>query len=229
MPDNVKSSNRQDARLENLWLVTFADLMVQLMAFFAVVYSYTLINSTDYSPLVQELRKELGLKSMMPPGDGVLPGAMGIDPEKASDLEKLLAPTEEAVDGPDHGVRLRIVSFRGSILFDEGSSTVRPAFQPWLERIAALSKEYAGYHLVLEGQAAPGERSGSNGGDIWALSGERAQAVARKLVSLGIEPANMIPESRGDSLVEWEGDPSSREGRALARQVKFHFQRVDSR
>jgi len=217
---------KKNSNLEYLWLTTFADLMVQLMAFFAVVYSYTQINAADSSALMQALRRELGLgvKSETPPGDGILPGSTGLDMNRASDLEKLIADVK-VEEGPDEGVRLRVVTFRSSILFDEGSAVIKPEFQPWLNRIATLSKEYRGFHLVIEGRAAPRERS-RNGGDVWTLSGERAQAVARKLASQGLEPVFMIPESRGDSIVD---DVSSPEGRALARQVRFRFQRVDNR
>ena len=217
----------RDGQGDSLWLITFADLMVQLMAFFAVVYSYTNLNIFDTSELMRALREELGLKGEMPMvvGDGILPGSLGVDREKVSDLERLVADMK-VEDGPDEGVRLRVVTFRGSILFDEGSPAVKAEFQPWLERIAELSREYVGYHIVLEGRAAPRERS-RNGGDAWVLSGERSQAVARKLTSLGLEPAFMIPESRGDSIMD--ADPSSQEGRALARQVRFRFQRVDTR
>jgi chemotaxis protein MotB len=218
-------ARKNGRNLENLWLITFADLMVQLMAFFAVVFSYTQLNNSGTSDLIDALRKELGLKSQMPPGEGILPGALGLDPDKATDLEKLVADMK-VEDGPEEGVRLRVVTFRGSILFDEGSSSVRPEFQPWLERIVALSGQYRGYYLVLEGQAAPRERS-RNGGDVWVLSSDRAQAVARQLVLLGIEPERMIPEFRGDTIVE--SDTSLSEGRALARQVRFRFQRVESR
>jgi len=227
VPDYFEKSQKRDAQPENLWLITFADLMVQLMAFFAVVYSYTYLNDSDNaypSALMQALREELGIKGEMPQGEGILPGSLGIDPNRATDLEKLIAEVKTE-DGFDAGVRLYVVTFRGSILFDEGSALLKPEFKPWLDRIAVLSKEYIGFNLVVEGQAAPGERS-RNGGDAWTLSSERAQAVARALVSYGIEPMLMIPEFRGDSIVE--GNASSPEGRAMARQVRFRFQRFDS-
>jgi len=219
---------RKESNLEYLWLTTFADLMVQLMAFFAIIYSYTNLNIHDGvnpSALMQALREELGLKGDLPQGEGVLPGSVGIDPNRAADLEKLVAE-EKPEDGPDKGARLRVVTFRGSILFDEGSAVVRPEFQPWLDRITVLSREYIGFSLVLEGQAAPGERS-RHGGDAWALSSERAQAVAKRLVSGGIDPTLMIPEFRGDTIVD--GDTASPEGRAMARQVRFRFQRIETR
>jgi flagellar motor protein MotB len=250
MRDFSVYGNKKGGSLENPWLVSFADLMVQLMAFFALVFYYNPQNQDNFHILMREIRQELGIKAAVlqqdegilpgadshekgsdkeitPPGEGILAGSSGIDPNRASDLEKLVAPDEKIQEGPDEGVRLRVVTFRGSILFDEGSSVVKQEFMPWLQRLASLSRNYQGYHLVLEGHAAPRERSRSGGGDVWALSGERAQAVARRLISLGIQPAIMVPESRGDSILE--GDIASPEGRELARQVKFRFQRIDNR
>jgi len=223
--DFFETVRKKSGHFENLWLITFADLMVQLMAFFAVVYSYIQIDTSNASALIQALRKELGFKSPAVSGYGILPGSLGIEPDKATDLEKLIADMK-VEEGPDEGVRLRVVTFRGTILFDEGSAVFNPDFRPYLERIVALSEEYSGYSVVIEGHAAPHERR-LFGGDAWSLSGERAQAVARELVSLGIDPAIIIPESRGDSVVE--SDTSSPEGRSIARQVRFRFQRVDRR
>jgi len=225
---------RREGQFDNLWLVTFADLMVQLMAFFAVVYSYSQLSMADSSSLLKALREELGIKSSSGPhplgegklqGEGILQGTQGLPPDRASDLEKFIADMKNQ-DGPDEGVKLRVVTLRGSILFDESSSAVKPEFNLWLQRIATLSREYPGFVLVLEGHAAPNER-GSNGGDSWALSGERSSAVARKLVSLGMEPVFVIPEARGDTL--FEGDATTREGLSLARQVRFRFQRAEGR
>jgi len=216
---------RREGQFDNLWLITFADLMVQLMAFFAVVYSYSQLSVDSSSSLILALREELGIKGSDTQGEGILPGTLGLPPDRASDLEKFIADMKNQ-DGPDEGVKLRVVSLRGSILFDEGSSTVKPEFNMWLQKIASLSREYPGFILVLEGHTSPNERGG-NGGDSWTLSGERSSAVARKLVSLGMEPACVIPEARGDTL--FEGDSTTSESRSLARQVRFRFQRAESR
>ena len=53
------------------------------------------------------------------------------------------------------------------------------------------------------------------------------QAVQRALVARGVDPKGVAVEARGDALVD--GDPTSPEGRALQRRVKFRFQRVAER
>jgi chemotaxis protein MotB len=222
---SLRGLRRRGVDFESLWLITFADLMVQLMAFFAVIYSFSLQGQQQMSQVVQSLQKELGVKVEGPSGNGILPGTTGVGTDRAADLEKLLADIQ-AKEGPDAGVHMRIVSFRGSILFGEGSSTVDTVFQPLMTRISTLVGEYPGFTLICEGHAAPGERSRS-GGDALELSGQRAQAIVRFLAAQNLDMKTIAAEAHGDSQIE--GDPSSPEGRALQRRVKFRFQRVSER
>lgn len=224
---SLRGLRRRGVDFESLWLITFADLMVQLMAFFAVIYSFSLQGQQQMNQVVESLQKALGVKveGKLPGGSGVLPGSTGIGTDRAADLEKLLADLK-AEQGRDVGVRMRIVSFRGSILFEEGSATVDATFQPLMTRISNLVAEYPGFTLICEGHAAPGERS-RTGGDALELSGLRAQAIVRFLASQGLDMAAIAAEAHGDAQVE--GDPTSPEGRALQRRVKFRFQRVAER
>lgn len=224
---SLRGLRRRGVDFESLWLITFADLMVQLMAFFAVIYSFSLQGQQQMNQVVESLQKALGVKveGKLPGGSGVLPGSTGISTDRAADLEKLLADLKTE-QGRDAGVHMRIVSFRGAILFDEGSATVDATFQPLMTRISNLVAEYPGFTLICEGHAAPGERS-RTGGDALELSGQRAQAIVRFLASQGLDMAAIAAEAHGDAQVE--GDPTSPEGRALQRRVKFRFQRVAER
>lgn len=212
---------RRKDDFEGLWYITFADLMVQLMAFFAVIYGFTSQDQRKVQEVLVALQHELGAK-----GDGVLPGHTGIAPERAADLEKLLGDLK-AVDGPDHGVKMQVVRFRGSLLFAEGGSTFDPSFEPMVKRISEIAVQYPGYTLVCEGHAAQNEQGRSRGQDALDLSAQRAQATVRHLVALGMDPALLAAEAHGDSQLE--GDPATPEGRALQRRVKFRFQRLSER
>jgi chemotaxis protein MotB len=216
---------RRKADLESLWLVTFADLMVQLMAYFALLYSFSVSDQSKLQQAVSSIQKALGVKvQVTTTGDGILPGSRGLDPAKAEDLEKLLNSTE-ATDGRDVGTRLRFVSFRGTLIFDEGSAVLAPGSDVILTRLSELTLRYKGFTLVCEGHAAPGERSRS--GDALDLSAQRAMAAQRFLLRVGVVPAQLTSEARGDS--QTEGDGSTPEGRALQRCVSFRFQRVAER
>ena len=219
---------RRKADLESLWLVTFADLMVQLMAFFALLYSFSVADQTKLQQAVTSIQKALGVKPQLgapPVGEGILPGSTGLDPAKAEDLEKLLSAAQVS-EGKDVGSRLRFVSFRGALIFDEGTATLTQGSDVLLVRLSVLATRYQGFTLVCEGHAAPGER-GRNGGDALELSSQRALAAQRYLAALGLPPTRLASEARGDS--QPEGDGGTPEGRALQRRVMFRFQRVAER
>jgi len=215
---------RRKADLESLWLMTFADLMVQLMAFFALLYSFSVSDQTKLQVALASIQKALGGDGKVDGGDGILPGSTGLDPAKAADLEKQLSSAQVS-EGRDVGSRLRIVTFRGSLIFDEGSASLTSGSDVLLTRISELALRYQGFTLVCEGHAAPGERGRSQ--DALELSAQRAMAAQRYLVGIGLKPVMLATEARGDSFPEGAGDTP--EGRALQRRVTFRFQRVAER
>jgi len=217
----LSRSQRRKDDFEGLWFITFADLMVQLMAFFAVIYAFTSQDQRKVQDVLLALQHELGAK-----GEGVLPGHTGIAPERAADLEKLLNDLKP-VEGQDHGVKMQVVRFRGGLLFGEGGSAFDPTFEPMMKRISEIALQYPGYALVCEGHAAQGEQGRAKGQDALELSSQRALTAVRRLVALGMDPATLAAEAHGDS--QMEGDPGTPEGRALQRRVKFRFQKATER
>lgn len=219
---------RRHSDADNLWLITFADLMVQLMAVFALLYALSSADQKQMQQVLESMRKALGVQGPQNgplKGEGILPGSAGIQDQSAADLERLLSDLKSSA-GEDAGTRLRIVSFRGSLLFDEGSAQLTSGSQVLLDRIADLTAQYSGFTLICEGHAAPKER-GRNGGDALDLSGQRGQSAVRYLVGKGINSTAIGAEARGDYLPD--GDSGSPEGRALQRRVVFRFQRVAER
>lgn len=216
---------RRKADVESLWLITFADLMVQLMAFFALLYSFSVHDQAKMEVALKSIQKALGVQvAMAPGGEGILPGSTGMDPAKATDLEKFLSDAQSSA-GADVGTRMRIVSFRGSLIFEEGSANLIHGSDAVLVHLSDLVKRYPGFTLVCEGHAAPGEKG--PGMDALDISARRAQIAVRFLTGLDVDPARVTAEARGDSMPE--GDGTSPEGRALQRRVVFRFQRVAER
>ena len=117
------------------------------------------------------------------------------------------------------------MSFRGSLIFDEGSSTLTSGSDVILTRLSELALRYPGFTLVCEGHAAPGEQG--RGTDALDLSSQRAMAAQRYLAGIGLPPAQLTSEAHGDSRPE--GGAQTAEGRALHRRVTFRFQRVAER
>ena len=213
--------SRRKEDYDSLWLISFADLMVQLMAFFAVVYALTSQDQAKMKAVLAAVQNELGVKH-----DGVLPGGTGLAADRAADLEKLLGDLKPN-EGGLAGVRMQVVTFRSGLLFAEGGVELDPSFEPLLKRVSELATQYPGYTLVCEGHAAPGEKGRGRGQDALELSGLRAQATVRDLVARGMDPALLAAEAHGDAQLE--GNPASVEGRALERKVRFRFQKAMER
>jgi flagellar motor protein MotB len=221
---SLRLLTRRRSDTESLWLITFADLMVQLMAFFALLYSFGAADQAKVSATLKSLQKALGVQAQFDTSGQQQLGTSGLDEHRAADLEKLLTDLQMA-EGRDVGVRMRIVSFRGSLLFEAGSTQLAPGSNVLLDRIAKLTEDYPGFTLICEGHAAPGERSGAN--DALSLSSLRAQSAMRELQKRGVSGERLALEAHGDTKPE--GDATSPEGAALSRQVKFRFQRVAER
>lgn len=225
-------ASRRRADMDHLWLITFADLMVQLMAFFALAYSFTSADGEKGRAILRSLRKELGIASAQDlaglkdmGNDSILPGNAGLDPTRAADLERLLNE-RKANEGPEVGTRLRLVSFRPAVLFEEGGARLTEDNDLLLKRLSQLVLQYPGFQLVCEGHAAAGEKARGVTDEL-ELSGLRAQACVRTLISLGVDPKILAAEAHGDSLPD--GNASTPEGRALQRRVTFRFQRYTER
>lgn len=99
------------------------------------------------------------------------------------------------------------------ILFDSGSSTLRPESTPVLEQILVTLNEHAELRVVIEGHTDSVGDDAAN----QTLSEQRAAAVVRYLVNHGIEDGRLASAGRGES--EPVADNETAEGRQQNRRV----------
>jgi chemotaxis protein MotB len=88
------------------------------------------------------------------------------------------------------GVRIEFREGKNAVFFESGSSEIRPAARALIRRLAPiLSKE--GQSIKIEGHtdAVPYAQSGY---DNWDLSGDRANAMRRVLMSGGFKPKLLL-------------------------------------
>lgn len=193
---------RRPVDLESLWLLTFADLMVQLMACFAVLYTHASADQRELARALASIRQALVGRTELPEDADRIQREPGVPAE--------LAP----------GQRQRVLVFRGDLVFREGSTALEPGSEALLRRVRELAENHPDQQLICEGHAAPGERGGA--GDALALSAHRAMATQRQLELLGLPAARLRAEAQGDARPQ--GDVRSPEGRALQRRVAFRLQ-----
>lgn len=169
---------------EALWMMTFSDLSLILMCFFALILSFSTINNQKFdnvtgnlkSPNPAEKRKEKNLKSI----EEQIKKAI-----QKKNLQKQVAVTLDA-DGLN-------IEFRDKLLFGSGSARTNPAAQRTLgEVMAIISKSPDKYHIELEGHTDNVPLSGrgkyrSN----WDLSAARSVTLLNEFKRRGVREGRM--------------------------------------
>jgi chemotaxis protein MotB len=189
------------------WLVSYADFITLLFAFFVVMYSVSRVDQNRVVQAEQSMRwamhfsGEGGVSKMAmfdgPPSEGGLilnmaGGAMGISKEQAVEnvrrrIENRIRPfvmdrksAVPAVAILVEGSRVTIRLATGE-LFESGAAAIRPAVLPVLDAIAAevllLQRP-----LRVEGHTDEVPVHGERFRDNWELSASRAAAVVSYLV-----------------------------------------------
>jgi type VI secretion system protein ImpK len=113
-------------------------------------------------------------------------------------LRRFLAP--EIADGLVEVVETAgesRVLLRGSDLFESGSASIAPAFEPTLARIAAALNEVAG-SVTITGHTDDRPIRSARFPSNWKLSQERAHSVLRHMVPMVKEPRRLFAEGRAD-------------------------------
>ena len=110
-----------------------------------------------------------------------------------------------------------VLTLSASVLFDTGSSTLKPGADDSLNRVALYLQGQSNVNLRIEGH------TDSRGSDSYndALSQRRAEAVAHALTSRGVNPSRVEAIGRGKELPVATNDTA--EGRQQNRRVELVF------
>ena len=218
------------------WLVSYADFITLLFAFFVVLYSTAQVDRKKVSQLstaIQAAFQQLGAY----PSTGAntsqeiadinqiasavstsraeeIPDLIGLRKE----LEQAMAP--EILRGD---VALRtgrdglVISLREAGFFDSGSAGVKAASQPAFSRIAALLGE-GRYNIRIEGHTDNVRIHNTQYSSNWELSTARSTEMIRLLVvKYGLDPQRLSASGYGE--YHPIASNSTEAGRALNRRV----------
>lgn len=192
---------------EDPWLLSFGDLMTNLLIFFVILLSASEISEVK----MQQITKSLSGKSS-PMSLGTLRDR--IDAEiRELDIEHVVG-TELS----DRGLELRLNS---GVVFDSGEGVIRPELETTMDLMLQTLVPYAErYRFAVEGHTdsrpiAPGGRYRSN----WELSTARANAVRQRLEAIGLARDRVMVEGYADTKVL---DAAELEGLAEPEQLARH-------
>jgi chemotaxis protein MotB len=227
------------------WLVSYADFITLLFAFFVVMYSISSINEGKYRVMSDSLvnafrnapttEKAIEIATKNPsilPGTGMPIGAsvqypQGETPDRlraAERMKKVAKSVLEAMQPLTKNGKVRVtqsprgvtVEINASLLFNSGDAVLQPQSK---EALAAVAKVLAGIDnpIQVEGHSDNVPINSTAYPSNWELSSARAGSVVRLFAELGVPTTRMVAIGYADNQpLDTNATP---EGRARNRRV----------
>ncbi|MGJ7914644.1 flagellar motor protein MotD [Massilia sp. LXY-6] len=220
------------------WLISYADFITLLFAFFVVMYAVSVVNVGKYKVLSDALGDAFGGRGAPNAGASVAPGkpdalplsniiahkrleAARRDRERldllARKLNSVLAPLVNAgrvrVTRTARGITVEI---NASVLFDEGDAALVGNARATLQAVAGLLKDDP-HAIEVEGHTDTTPIRNAAFPSNWELSAVRASTVVRLFADNGVLEQRLAAVGRGaNQPIASNGDPV---GRARNRRV----------
>ncbi len=167
------------------WLITYADLITLLLAFFIVLYAMNRTQEMKFSQVTQALARQFDSKSIIgrSPGPSIINGLSGTRQEQAS-LNHLAQELQHKINQSNLASKVSVattmrgveVSLNASLLFASGSARIAPQAKNLLFHLGIVLRsvpndiEVAGY---TDSTPIRTSKYPSN----WQLSAQRAANV----------------------------------------------------
>jgi chemotaxis protein MotB len=217
------------------WLISYADFITLLFAFFVVMYAISIVNEGKYRVLSDALGDAFGGRNTTTePYTAVehnltLPTIIARKRAEAARREQerlaLLARNLGATLAPlVKSGKVRVtqtrrgvsVEINASALFDPGDATVLDDSRPILQSVAGLLKDDP-HAVQVEGHTDTAPISNALFPSNWELSAVRASSVVRLFIDSGVAPARLTALGHGSNLPVASNEAA--EGRARNRRV----------
>lgn len=249
---NLKYDRRTEDEHEEgapIWMITFADMMTLLMAFFVMLLSFANTDVIKFKKMMGSVHETFGSAQKAPGrqsaenfdamlkeaeqkafgGGGqvvpsVVPGQGGdsvIGVEQAGLVIRAMFQSygEEGVEVTPVQGGV-MVKVPGSVMFDSGSAEIRQNAGPIVEMVRKLMARYR-MDLHINGHTDSAPIQTAKFPSNWELSGARAAAALRFMAEKGIDPKRMVAVGYADSRPI--ADNGTFEGRQKNRRIEFVF------
>jgi chemotaxis protein MotB len=206
----------QDTENHERWLISYADFITLLFAFFVVMYAVSVVNIGKYTVLSEALGDAFGGRGAANrsntmvevdalPLSNILAHkraeAAKRDRERldllAHKLDSILKPLVNSgkvrVTQTARGVTLEI---NASVLFDEGDAVLTPAARATLQTVAGLLKDDP-HGIEVEGFTDTTPIGNPAFASNWELSAVRATTVVRLFAAHGVAEERLAAVGRG--------------------------------
>lgn len=219
------------------WLVTYADMVTLLMAFFVMLVAISQLDTERFQGVVDSLKQTLysspGSGGSRGPYEADLGMKVGFTQVTGDQQEPLLQDLQSMVKKKDLEDAVKVVRqgnqvilrVQGRVLFTAASADLNQDARLVLSDIAEVIRSYPDYRLDVKGHTDPRPVSGDLIKNNWDLSALRATAVLRFLVEQGVNPRRLTATGYADT------DPlapnTSPENMAMNRRVEFVLEKKE--
>lgn len=210
------------------WLVSYADFITLLFAFFVVMYSAAQLDKRRAGQLATAIQTAFLQKGSLPPNPADSGGSskssaapIGSDEQQQAALKNQLEQTlaMEIANG-DIAVRDSrdglVISLREVGFFDTGSDQIKASSLPVFAQLANILRQN-GSNIRVEGHTDNVPIHNARFSSNWDLSTARATSTVRLLVSDQVDPARLSAAGYAEYHPTASNDTA--EGRAKNRRV----------
>lgn len=227
------------------WLVSYADFITLLFAFFVVMYSISAVNDTKYRELTETLgaafasaTKAENKNSPQTPSETNTEASPDTTPNATPNSTPELADLSDISDKLATGLAGDLdsgtasistseewveIELNANVLFKSGSAVLHNEAQSVLASVAALLQEYDNA-VVVEGHTDNIPIANQEFSNNWALSAARAVSVVNSLTNNDVDPLRLSAVGMGEYRPLESND--SEEGRAKNRRVVLRVSRL---
>lgn len=197
------------------WLISYADFITLLFAFFVVMYAISIVNEGKYAVLSEALGDAFGGRSIAPQAhtsvEPVLPLSHIVNRKRleaarrerermetlARDLTATLMPLVKSgqvrVTQNARGIGIEL---NASVLFDQGQAVLQPEAREVLGEVAGLL-ENDPHRIEVEGHTDDLPITNAQFASNWELSAVRAASVVRLFIEQGVRDVRLSAIGHG--------------------------------
>jgi chemotaxis protein MotB len=224
------------------WLVSYADFITLLFAFFVVMYAISTKDLEKSKEFQESIRKYFNMQaSMMSGGGGGGAGAnkLSVDEALKDEFPGLKAGPVEISDHIQRSLEKKLgsdslknkgiavqhdaigtrINLAASALFQQGSARLKPESLEILDKIGETLKR-AEHKIIIEGHTDNTQLKSELYPSNWELGAARASVIVRYLIKRhGLQANKMVALSYADQKPISENE--TEEGRAKNRRVEI--------
>jgi len=207
------------------WLLTYADMITLLLAFFVIMYAISKVDLKKYQTIAASIRGAFRTtpNTTVPTGGGehLLPAP---DPLGAIVAELQAQLAEEIRDGRiqvERGPDRIVLRFQDTVFFERGRTELQPRAQHILDKLALVVGRLPNA-LEAEGHTDTLPIRSLQFPSNWELAVARATAVVRYLVEAhGISPLRLSARGLGEHKPLYPNDPRTGEPRNRRVEIRI--------